>query len=71
MRTSWLNFSEDMKKEARRKCWTLRRIFRNLAAHPTRKDWPKTLSLRGILGKLSSEKLKKTYNPMDPHKVDP
>ena len=53
MSTSWLIFCEDKKKEARWKCWTLRRIFWNLAARPTRKDWPRTLSLRCILGKLS------------------
>ena len=64
-KTSWVNFGKDT-KEARRKCWTLRRIFRNLAARPTRKDWPRTLSLRGILGKLSSETLNRTQNSMDP-----
>ena len=42
IRTSWLNFDEDMKKEARRKCWTLGRFFRKLIARPTRKDWPRT-----------------------------
>ena len=42
IRTSWLNFGEDMKKKERRKCWTLGRFFRKLAAQPTRKDWPET-----------------------------
>ena len=32
MRTSWLNFGKDTKKEARRKSWTLGRFFRRLAA---------------------------------------
>ena len=39
MRTSWLIFGEDKKKEARRKCWTLRRFFKKFAARPTQKDW--------------------------------
>ena len=38
-RISWLNFGEDTKKEARRKSWTLGRLFGRLAARPTRKDW--------------------------------
>ena len=42
MTTSWLNFREDMKKEVRRKCWTLERFFRKLATQPTRKVWPGT-----------------------------
>ena len=42
MRTSSLNFGEDMKKEVRRKCWTLGRFFKKLAARPTRKDWLET-----------------------------
>ena len=42
IRTSWLNFGEDKKKEARRKCWTLGRFFRKLAARPTQKDWHRT-----------------------------
>ena len=32
MRTSWLNFGEDTKKEARRKSWPLGRFFKRLAA---------------------------------------
>ena len=41
-RTSWLNFGEDMKKEARRKSWTLGRFFKRLAARPSWKDWTGT-----------------------------
>ena len=57
------------KNEAKRKFRTLWKFFRKLAVWPTWKDWLREWSWMGNLGILSSAKLKKTQNPINPFKI--